>query len=122
MILVDTSVWIQHLRTREQVLEHLLGTQQVLMHPFIVGELLMGSVRDRETIISDLLDLPPAAMATDEEVRQMVNSKRLYARGIGYIDAHLLASARITPEAALWTRDRRLLQAAVELGVDMRFD
>ncbi|MGK8196123.1 type II toxin-antitoxin system VapC family toxin [Burkholderia cepacia] len=115
MILVDTSVWIDHLRSGDATLTTLLEAERVLIHPFVVGELALGSLRDRETVLDALRDLPAAAAATDDEVQRMIDVAPLYGLGIGYVDAHLLASVRLTSGSKLWTRDRRLLAAAERL-------
>jgi hypothetical protein len=98
-------------------LEQLLDNAQVLTHPFVVGELAMGNLPMRSELLSYLDDLPKATLADNSEVRNFVERERLYELGVGYVDAHLLASARLTPEAALWTVDRRLAEAALRLGL-----
>ncbi|AOR71060.1 ribonuclease [Burkholderia stabilis] len=115
MILVDTSVWIDHLRAGDATLATLLEAERVLIHPFVVGELALGSLRDREMVLDALRDLPAAAPATDDEVQRMIDIVPLHGLGIGYVDAHLLASVRLTSGSKLWTRDRRLLAAAERL-------
>ncbi len=85
------------------------------MHPFVLGELALGSLRQRDVILTSLRDLPQASVATDEEVLQFIAERRLFGLGIGYVDAHLLAAARLTVGATLWTRDARLLGAAAQL-------
>jgi len=117
LILVDTSVWIEHLRSRNVALVGLLERGAVLMHPFIVGEVALGNLSQRELVLDSLANLPMATMASDGEVLGYINSARLWGLGIGYVDAHLLASARLTPDASLWTRDRRLDVAAEALGL-----
>ena len=116
MILVDTSVWIDHLRARDAALGGLLDAGEVLGHPFVLGELALGSLRQRELVLTALGDLPQASVATDAEVLTFIERGRLYGFGIGYVDAQLLAAIRLTPGASLWTRDRRLHEAAVRLG------
>lgn len=115
MILVDTSVWIDHLRAGDATLTTLLEAERVLIHPFVVGELALGSLRDREMVLDALRDLPAAAPATDDEVQRMIDIVPLHGLGIGYVDAHLLASVRLTSGSKLWTRGRRLLAAAERL-------
>ncbi|QQJ99607.1 PIN domain-containing protein [Burkholderia ambifaria] len=115
MILVDTSVWIDHLRAGDATLTTLLEAERVLIHPFIIGELALGSMRDRQTVLDALRDLPAANPATDDEVQRMIDVVPLHGLGIGYVDAHLLASVRLTGGSKLWTRDRRLLAAAERL-------
>ena len=96
MILVDTSVWVDHLRAGEQGLEELLQHGRVLMHPFVIGELACGNLQNREMVLMLLHELPRAPVATDEEALLFIDRHRLYGLGIGYIDAHLLASFSCT--------------------------
>lgn len=117
MILVDSSVWIDHFRRADPALTALLNGAQVLSHPFVIGELALGSFRERVEILGALHGLPMATVADDSEVLDFIDRYRLFGRGIGYIDAHLLASVRLTIDAVLWTRDKRLQTAAVELGI-----
>jgi len=117
MILVDTSVWIDHLRSGDAMLAALLERGQVLAHPFVIGELGLGSLRQREVVLEALQDLPRATVATDTEVLHFIASHTLFGLGIGYVDAHLLAAVQLTPGASLWTRDKRLHTAAEKLGV-----
>ena len=117
MILVDTSVWVDHLRKGDQVLGRLLFAGRVLAHPFIVGELSLGVLRQREAVLGALMDLPQATIATEEEVFRFIEVNGLPGSGIGYVDAHLLAATRLTPGAALWTRDKRLSEVAERLGL-----
>ena len=117
MILVDTSVWVDHLQQGSHDLTQALNQGQVLMHPFVVGELGLGSLRQRAQILDALQNLPSAAVATDAEVMGFISANVLYGIGIGYVDAHLLASARLTPGTSLWTLDRRLQAAATRLGL-----
>ena len=116
MILVDTSVWVEHLHTGDEELTALLNGGEVLGHPFVIGELALGNLRPRDPFLSDLRDLPQAIVAEDEEVLRLIDRHALFGRGIGYVDAHLLAAARLT-RSKLWTRDRRLYAVAGELGV-----
>ena len=117
MILVDTSVWIEHLRSASAILTELLGDGQVLVHPFVLGELALGSLRQRDVFLSDLRDLPQAVVATDGEVLSLIDRRTLFGRGIGYVDAHLLAAARLTAGSKLWTHDRRLQAVAAQLDL-----
>jgi len=117
VILVDTSVWVDHLRKGDQVLGRLLFAGRVLAHPFIVGELSLGVLRQREAVLGALMDLPQATIATEEEVFRFIEANGLPGSGIGYMDAHLLAATRLTPGAALWTRDKRLSEVAERLGL-----
>jgi len=117
VILVDTSGWVDHLRKGDQVLGRLLFAGRVLAHPFIVGEQSLGVLRQREAVLSALMDLPQATIATEEEVFRFIEANGLPGSGIGYVDAHLLAATRLTPGAALWTRDKRLTEVAERLGL-----
>ncbi len=120
MILVDTSIWVDHLRQRDEILDGLLSDQEVLIHPFVIGELAMGNFRQREAILDDLRELPLATVAMDHELLDFVQTGALFGVGIGFVDAHLLASARLTPEARLWTRDKRLDAAARRMSLAAR--
>lgn len=117
MVLIDTSVWVDHLQRRNAELVVLLNHGQVLAHPFVIGELALGSLLQRNTVLEALQNLPACAMATDVEVLNFINSHTLHGIGIGYIDVHLLAAARLTPTAKLWTLDKRLQAAATRLGL-----
>lgn len=117
MILVDASVWINHLRAADERLTTLLAREEALCHPFVIGEVALGNLPRRAPVLAELRDLPQATVASDEDVMRLIEEQPLYGRGIGYVDAHLLASVRITPEAKLWTADRRLGAVAAELGL-----
>src|SRR6202030_2414143 len=117
MILVDSSVWVDHLRSGNATLARMLDNGRVLAHPFVTGELALGNLRQRELILAALQDLPQAVVAGETEVLGFIDRQGLYGRGIGYVDAHLLASARLTSGGSLWTRDKRLQTVADRLGV-----
>lgn len=117
MILVDTSVWIDHLRASDERMTQRLLAGQVLAHPFVLGELALGKLRNRDTVLGALQDMPQAAVATEPEVLRLIGEKGLFGLGIGYIDAHLLAAVLLTPGSLLWTRDKRLLAASAQLGI-----
>jgi predicted nucleic acid-binding protein len=117
MILIDTSVWIDHLRAGDKTVVTLLESGRVLAHSFVIGELALGHLRQRKAIISALQDLPQANAAMDTEVLLLIERHTLMGVGIGYVDAHLLASTRLTAGAALWTRDGRLSGVAERLGL-----
>ncbi len=117
MILVDTSIWIDHLRASDERLARLLAEGQVLAHPFVTGELALGNLRNRDAVLGALQDLAQACVATESEVLRFIGQKGLYGLGIGYIDAHLLAAVLLTPGCVLWTRDKRLLAASSGLGI-----
>jgi hypothetical protein len=116
MVLVDTSVWIAHFRERQPALADLLSEGLVVTHPFVAGELACGNLRKRTDILSDLAALPAAIRASDAEVMRLVEDRRLWGRGLGWIDAHLLAAALLS-HCRLWTLDKRLGTAASELGL-----
>jgi predicted nucleic acid-binding protein len=120
-VLADTSIWIDHFRRRDAKLAEFLDRGDVVMHPFVVGELLLGHVPRIAEMIEDLCRLPKAAVAGADEVLEFISRRKLPGSGIGYVDAHLLAAAALTPEAALWTRDKRLLVAARLLALDAKF-
>ncbi len=117
MILVDTSVWLDHLRGGDKALVGLLNAGMVLAHPFVIGELALGDLRQRVLVLNALADLPRVSTATDAEVLHFIDRYSLFGRGIGYIDVHLLAAARLTMGAAIWTRDKRLQSVADQLGL-----
>ncbi len=116
MILADTSVWVDHLRRGDAQLVGLLERANVIIHPFVVGEIACGSLRDRSSILELLQHLPAAAVAEDEEVLGFIERRALHGKGIGVVDVHLLASVALTEGAKLWTRDKRLRLVAAVLG------
>ncbi|MGD9509114.1 MAG: type II toxin-antitoxin system VapC family toxin [Geminicoccaceae bacterium] len=118
MILVDSSVWIDHLREGDALMARLLEDGLVLGHALVLGELACGRLRRRNGILALLADLPQAVVASDAEVLDLIERCRLTGRGIGHVDAHPLAGTLLTPEAALWTRHRRLAAIAREPGID----
>ena len=115
MILVDTSVWTDHLRVGDADLVTLLNSSRVLMHPFVLGELACGNLRDRNEVLALLKDLPRVAIATDDEVLFFIERHTLMGHGIGYVDAHLLAAVILSGATRLWTRDKRLQAVALSL-------
>lgn len=117
MILVDTSIWIDHLRTKNATLAGLLDNSAVLAHPWVTGELALGNLSRRDEIIALLRGLPQATLATDDEVVRLIEHDALSGAGIGYVDAQLLAATRLTPDATLWTRDKCLSAVAGRLGL-----
>jgi predicted nucleic acid-binding protein len=117
MILVDSSVWIDHLRAGEPVLIQLLNAGRVLSHPFVVGELACGNLKNRETVLSLLQALPAAPVATDQEVLFYIARHNLMGKGLGYVDAHLLSSTSLAGSGRLWTRDKRLGALARSMGL-----
>ncbi|TWP37169.1 type II toxin-antitoxin system VapC family toxin [Leekyejoonella antrihumi] len=118
MILVDTSIWIDHLRSGDAHLGTLLQHSEVLGHPWVTGELALGNLARRTEVLGLLHNLPQATLATDVEVMTLIDHHRLDGLGIGYVDALLLASTRLSAGAQLWTRDKRLQATAVRLELD----
>jgi predicted nucleic acid-binding protein len=116
MVLVDTSVWIEHLRVGEPALAELLTEASVLIHPFITGELACGNLKNRTRVLADLNTLPASKSASHNEVFRLIENRRLWGKGIGWVDGHLLASALVT-ECQFWTLDKRLRQVARDAGV-----
>lgn len=117
LILVDTSVWIDHLRKSETKLNDLLLNDEIVTHPLIRLELALGSIADRENVLSDLALLPHVLTARLEELFGLVELRQLYRRGIGITDLHLIASALFDKSILIWTRDRRLGEVASEFGI-----
>jgi predicted nucleic acid-binding protein len=120
MVLVDTSIWIDHFRSGSQQLVDLLNDTQVLVHPMIVGELACGNLRNRDEILNHLTRLPHVNAATDTEVLFFIEQQKLMGKGIGYVDANLLASVSISQPAKIWTRDKRLDEMAEILNLNWR--
>ena len=116
MVLVDTSVWVSHLRAGKPALQKLLLEADVACHHFILGELACGNIRNRAEVLSLLRALPMAPVVTQEEFLDFVDSNRLMGSGIGFVDVHLLASSRLAG-VPLWTEDRKLRQAAGRLNL-----
>lgn len=117
MTLVDTSIWVDHLRQGDQDLAALLAANGVLMHPFVIGELACGNLRKRDEVLALLKNLPRVAVANDHEVLFFIERNALWGRGLGYVDVHLLAAAALQGSASLWTRDKRLRAAADSLSL-----
>lgn len=122
MILADTSVWIDHLRSGNSELREHLSQGNIVMHPFITAELSLGSLRQRSKTLSLLDLLPQVRVAQLSEVRRMIEARHLYSLGIGLTDAHLIASVFIDSPTLLWTRDKRLRKAAEGLGIHASLD
>jgi len=121
MILPDTSVWVDHLRRKDQTLQTQLDERKVLIHPFVIGEVALGHVEHRSEVLLRLHWLPRVMIADTSEVLRFIDRHKLIGTGIGYVDAHLLVSCRLTADALLWTRDKRLLAAAVRLSLAAEF-
>ena len=120
MILADSSVWINHLIVENPQLVSLLDQDQILIHPMVIGELACGNMRDRSSVMRLLRRLPGIPTATHDEVFFLIENHQMMGRGIGFIDAHLLAAAVMSAQTQLWTNDRRLMVLASELGVAYR--
>ena len=116
MVLVDTSVWIEHLRQSSVALTEKLTEGRVVCHPFVMGELACGQLKNRSKILGLLDNLPHAEVASHSEVLQFIDAYQLMGRGLGYVDMHLLSSAALTA-VPLWTLDKRLVEAASRLNL-----
>ncbi len=119
MVLVDTSIWIDHFRNDNKELKGLLLKAKVICHPFIIGELACGNLNNREGILSLMRSLPRAKVAEQEEILKFIKANHLMGIGIGYIDVNLLASSLLS-EVLLWTFDKRLQKAAIQLHVSYK--
>lgn len=117
MILVDTSVWIDHLRAGASALVAALERGQVLMHPFVLGELACGNLANRQELLQLLGELPAAPIVTDAEALGFIEHHKLMGQGIGYVDVHLLASVALAGSARLWSRDKRLATVSADLNL-----
>jgi predicted nucleic acid-binding protein len=117
LILADTSVWIDHLRSGNKELHNQLSRGQIVIHPFIIAELALGSLKERTRMLALLDLLPHLRVAQLNEIRTLIETRRLYGLGIGLIDAHLIASVLINPPTLLWTRDKQLRKVAESLGI-----
>ena len=120
MILADTSVWIDHLRSEDKILRQHLNQGQIVIHPFIIAELALGSLKDRTRTLSLLDLLPQVRVAQTNEIRALIETRHLYNRGVGLTDIQLIAAALINPPTLLWTRDKPLRKAAEALGIHAR--
>lgn len=119
MILVDTTVWVDHLRAGDKKLAELLDAGAVAVHPFVIGEIALGHLNPRGTVLQMLSQLPALAAVTDTEAMAYIESRKLAGLGIGYIDVHLLAAVQLVAGTTLWTRDKRLRAVAGKLGLAM---
>lgn len=120
MILADTSIWVDHLRKNNEELADLLVRERIVCHPLVVAEVSLGSLRQRDLVLGSLDSLPNLPVASLAEVRALIEVRKLFSRGIGFVDASLLASCLLAPGVTLWTRDRRLAAAASDLGISDR--
>ena len=117
MILADTSIWIDYLRGRNAAMHRLIQTGRIVMHPFVVAEIALGSLQNRHKTLALMEMLMPVRVAQLSEVRRMIEAQSLYSKGIGLTDAHLVASCLITPQTQLWTRDAALGRIALLMGI-----
>lgn len=117
MILIDTTLWIDHLAHPDERIRELLARRIVLIHPFVIGEIAVGRLRNRDSVLDGLHSLREAVVAEPDEVLSFIVRHQLEGTGIGYVDVHLLASVRLTPGLKLWTRDKPLKSIAERLGV-----
>jgi predicted nucleic acid-binding protein len=120
LILADTSIWIDHLRSGDKELGRLLNQGQIVIHPFVIAELALGSLHKRNKTLALLDLLPQVGVAQLKELRLMIDARRLYNLGIGLTDAHLIASIFINSPTLLWTRDKPLRKVAEGLGIHAR--
>lgn len=118
MILADTSVWVDYLRGQKPKMQNLLMVGEIAMHPYVIAEVALGSLKNRRRTFALMESLWPVKVADLREVRQMIEAHSLYSTGIGLTDAHLVASCLLNPGIKLWTRDARLQQIAIRLGID----
>lgn len=118
MILVDTSIWADHVVRPVAELQELLIDQRVFVHPFVIGELALGNLRNWQQTVAMLKALPAAQVASHEDLLAFIPAAKLSGSGVGFVDAHLLAACRLTRAARLWTRDKRLASKADELGIN----
>jgi predicted nucleic acid-binding protein len=119
VILADTSIWIDHFRHGDAELRRIIEDDRLLCHPSVIGELALGSLRDRGSVIAFLAAQRGAVVATHDEVVTMIDRHSIFSMGIGYADAHLLASVLLDRRAALWTRDKQLRAAAEKAGASL---
>ena len=122
MVLIDSSVWIEHFKSTDIRLLDLLHNHQVLVHEMVIGELMLGAIKQRSLVIALLSDMTSANVARYHELLSFVAHNKLYERGIGWVDCHLLASCKITPETTLWTQDKRLAAVAKSLQISYSFE
>ena len=116
-VLADTSIWIDHFRRSDRRLMQFLDNGDVVMHPFVIGELALGTVPKLAAMMDDLRDLPKAVVANADEILRFVADRKLSGSGIGYVDAHLLAAAALAPETFVWTRDKPLHAVALSMSL-----
>jgi predicted nucleic acid-binding protein len=122
LILADTSIWIDHLRSENREMRKHLQQGNIVIHPFIIAELALGSLQQRTKTLALLDFLPQVRMPNLAEVRLMIEARRLYSMGIGLIDAHLIASVFVNTPVVLWTRDKPLRKVAEDLGIHAKMN
>jgi predicted nucleic acid-binding protein len=122
LILADTSIWMDHLRSEDREMRRHLQQGNIVTHPFVIAELALGSLRERTKTLALLDLLPQLRMPHLSEVRLMIEARRLYGMGIGLIDAHLIASIFVNSPTLLWTRDKPLRKVAEDLGIHARLN
>ena len=118
MILADTSIWVDYLRDGSKSLTSALLDADIMIHPYVIGELALGNLKNRNVLLSYLSELPQATVTTFSETLYFIEQNKLMAKGIGWVDASLLAATALTPHSKIWTRDRRLAHAAGELNLE----
>ena len=118
MILADTSIWVNHLRKADAAMQRLLQRQLIAIHPFVIGEIALGHLGNREVILQSLWELPAVTVASDREALAFIEAHSFAGLGIGYVDVHLVAAVKLSPNTGLWTRDKRLAAAAKSLGLE----
>ena len=116
-ILADTSVWVEYFRNSEPRMAAMLRAKRIRMHPFVTSELALGSLANRARTLADLRSLPQTSVADQTEIDNLIESHRLYARGMGFVDVHLIAAALLDDNVSLWTLDKRFADVAQMLGV-----
>jgi predicted nucleic acid-binding protein len=119
VIVVDTSIWIDHFRYGDKELKKIIEDDRLLCHPFVIGELALGSLRERDAVIAFLTSQREAVVATHAEVMTVIERHSIFSMGIGYTDAHLLTSTLLDRRSSLWTRDKRLAAAALKVGASV---
>jgi predicted nucleic acid-binding protein len=118
MILLDSAVWVDHLRQPDPAVSNLLRAEEIVMHSAVLGEVLLGNFRDRGAVFRALSQLPTIESAPDSDVIRLIELHHLFGSGVGFVDVHLLAACLLNQATYLWTTDRRLMDAAKRLGVD----
>ena len=121
-VLVDTSVWVDHLRSGDSDLTDLLNNNRVLIHPMVIGELACGNLNNRSSLMTLWMSLNSLMPASHDEVLYFIEHQRLMGKGIGYVDVHLLASITLISDVSLWTRDKRLKSVVSNMGLHCRLN